>query len=172
MHDHLVGKISVKQNIKRESLFIMASEQRKKVLVSGCFDLLHSGHVKFFEEASKLGDLYVCVGTDENVMSLKNRKTMFPNAERLYMVRSIKYVHHARHSTGTGDTDFEPDLDEIKPDIFFVNEDGDRPAKREIVKKRGIEYVVAKREPEKGLAVRSSTAIKTEINTNQRNKQR
>ena len=143
----------------------MATEQRKKVLVSGCFDLLHSGHVKFFEEASKLGDLYVCVGTDENVMMLKNRKTMFPNAERLYMVRSIRYVHHARHSTGTGDTDFEPDLDDIKPDIFYVNEDGDRPAKREIVKKRGIQYVVAPRVPAEGLDVRSSTSIKAELKT-------
>ena len=149
----------------------MATEKRKKVLVSGCFDLLHSGHVKFFEEASKLGDLYVCVGTDENVQSLKHRQTMFPNAERLYMVQSIKYVHHARHSTGTGDTDFEPDLDDIKPDIFYVNEDGDRPAKREIVNKRGIEYVVAPRVPAKGLAVRSSTAIKKELKTNRENEQ-
>jgi len=97
---------------------------------------------------------------------------MFPNAERLYMVRSIKYVHHARHSTGTGDTDFEPDLDDIQPDIFYVNEDGDRPAKREIVQKRGIQYVVAKREPEKGLAVRSSTAIKKDLNTKRENEQK
>ena len=31
----------------------------KKVFVSGCYDLLHSGHVEFFKEASQYGDLYV-----------------------------------------------------------------------------------------------------------------
>ena len=36
-----------------------ASAPRKRVLVSGCYDLLHTGHVAFFEAASKLGDLYV-----------------------------------------------------------------------------------------------------------------
>ena len=29
-----------------------------KVFVSGCFDVLHSGHIRFFEEASQYGDLY------------------------------------------------------------------------------------------------------------------
>ena len=40
---------------------------RKKVMVTGCFDWFHSGHVRFFEEVSELGDLYVVVGHDENV---------------------------------------------------------------------------------------------------------
>ena len=142
----------------------MAAQKRKKVLVSGCFDLLHSGHVKFFEEASKLGDLYVCLGTDKNVQMLKHHSTMFPNKERLYMVQSIKYVHHVRFSSGTGDIDFEPDLDDIKPDIFYVNEDGDREGKRKVVKKRPyIEYVVAKRTPQQGLKRRSSTALKAQL---------
>ena len=34
----------------------------KKVFVSGCYDLLHSGHVEFFKEASSYGDLYVGIG--------------------------------------------------------------------------------------------------------------
>ncbi|MDY6385661.1 MAG: adenylyltransferase/cytidyltransferase family protein [Candidatus Cryptobacteroides sp.] len=36
----------------------------KKVFVSGCYDLLHSGHVEFFKEASQYGDLYVGLGSD------------------------------------------------------------------------------------------------------------
>ena len=35
---------------------------QKKVFVSGCFDMLHSGHVAFFEEAATHGDLYVGIG--------------------------------------------------------------------------------------------------------------
>ena len=37
---------------------------KKKVFVSGCFDMLHSGHVRFLEEAAGLGDVYVAVGND------------------------------------------------------------------------------------------------------------
>ena len=43
----------------------------KKVFVSGCYDLLHSGHVEFFQQASRYGDLYVGIelkweGKEEN----------------------------------------------------------------------------------------------------------
>ena len=43
----------------------------KKVFVSGCFDMLHSGHVAFLKEAASLGDLYVCIGSDKTVYGLK-----------------------------------------------------------------------------------------------------
>ena len=54
-----------------------ASTIRKKVLVSGCFDLLHSGHVEFFRECAEYGDLYVRLGTDANIAALKGHKTMY-----------------------------------------------------------------------------------------------
>ena len=44
---------------------------RKKVLVAGFFDLFHSGHVKFFENCSTYGDVYVSIGTDENSIFIK-----------------------------------------------------------------------------------------------------
>jgi len=46
----------------------------KKVFVSGCFDLLHSGHVAFFEEAAKLGELYVGIGSDNTINNLVNEE--------------------------------------------------------------------------------------------------
>jgi cytidyltransferase-like protein len=49
----------------------------KKVLVSGCYDLLHGGHIAFFKTASDYGDLYVSIGTDENLLSLKGKKPVF-----------------------------------------------------------------------------------------------
>lgn len=45
--------------------------------VSGCFDLLHSGHVEFFRQAAQHGDLYVRLGTDANIKALKNHDTMY-----------------------------------------------------------------------------------------------
>ena len=53
----------------------------KRVLVSGCFDLLHSGHVEFFQQAATYGDLYVRLGTDANIRALKDHATMYSDAE-------------------------------------------------------------------------------------------
>ena len=46
----------------------------KKVFVSGCYDMLHSGHVAFFEEAASYGDLYVGIGSDKTIYELKSEK--------------------------------------------------------------------------------------------------
>ena len=43
---------------------------RKKVFVSGCFDLLHSGHVAFLENANQFGDVYVCIGSDNTIKEI------------------------------------------------------------------------------------------------------
>ena len=67
----------------------------KKVFVSGCYDLLHSGHVEFFQQASRFGDLYVGIGSDATYMEYKHRKPMFPQEERLFMVQNVKAVKEA-----------------------------------------------------------------------------
>ena len=105
----------------------------KKVMVSGCYDLLHSGHVAFFENAAMYGNLYVCLGSDDNIEKLKNMRPRYDQNERLFMVQSIKYVHHAQISKGTGYLDFKDELIAINPDIFIVNEDGDREEKKRIM---------------------------------------
>jgi cytidyltransferase-like protein len=133
---------------------------KKKVLVSGCYDLIHGGHVAFFKTASVYGDLYVSVGRDENLFLLKGRKPVFSEEERLYLVKSIRYVHDAFLGSGTGVLDFEPDLITLKPDIFIVNEDGHTPAKERLCQQYGIEYVVLERIPEPGLPARSSSGTK------------
>jgi cytidyltransferase-like protein len=135
----------------------------KKVFVSGCYDLLHSGHVQFFKSASKYGDLYVSVGSDKTVIELKLKPPINPENERLFMVKSIKYVTDAFIGTGSGMLDFSPELIKLKPDIFIVNEDGDREDKRLLCKKLGIEYIVLKRQPAMGLPQRSSTKLKSDI---------
>ena len=45
-------------------------QMAKKVFVSGCYDLLHSGHVEFFQQASRYGDLYVGIGSDATYLAL------------------------------------------------------------------------------------------------------
>ncbi len=134
----------------------------KKVFVSGCFDLLHSGHVAFFEEAAKHGNLYVGIGSDNTINSLKGRKTINTEQERLYMIKALKVVTDAWVNTGSGLIDFLDDLKKFKPDIFFVNEDGHTPDKEKICQELGIEYLVSKRIPHGQLPVRSTTALRRE----------
>lgn len=132
----------------------------KKVFVSGCYDLLHSGHVEFFRQASQYGDLYVGIGSDQTILGYKHHKTFYPEQERLFMVKSIKYVKDAYINAGDGIMDFVPTIDIVKPDIFVVNADGSSESKRQFCEERGIEYVVLQRTPADGLTARSSTDIK------------
>lgn len=132
----------------------------KKVFVSGCYDLLHSGHVEFFRQASQYGDLYVGIGSDKTILHYKNHKTVYSEQERLFMVKSIRYVKEAYINAGNGILDFLPTLDIVKPDILVVNSDGGSDAKRKVCEERGMEYVVLERDPHEGLAARSSTDLK------------
>ena len=132
----------------------------KKVFVSGCFDMLHSGHIAFFREAATYGDLYVALGSDRTVFDLKGRTPVNNEQERLFMVQSVAYVKEAFISQGSGVLDFEQELRDLRPDIFIVNEDGNIPAKRELCAELGIEYIVLRREPYPGLTPRSTTALR------------
>ena len=134
---------------------------RKKVLVTGCYDWVHSGHVRFFEEVSAYGDLYVVIGHDANIRLLKGPgHPLFPQAERRYVVGSIRHVKQALIATGHGWVDADPEIRRLKPDIYAVNEDGDRGGKREYCAKLGIEYLVLKRTPAPGLPPRTSTDLR------------
>jgi len=132
----------------------------KKVFVSGCYDLLHSGHVEFFRQAAAYGDLYVGIGSDATILSYKNHKTVYSEQERLFMVKSIRYVKDAFINAGSGIMDFVPTVDFLKPDILVVNEDGGNDEKRRFCEERGIQYVVLQRVPQEGLTARSSTDLK------------
>ena len=132
----------------------------KKVFVSGCYDLLHSGHVEFFKQAAAYGDLYVGIGSDATILDYKHHKTVYSEQERLFMVKAIRYVKDAYINAGHGIMDFVPTLDIVKPDIFVVNSDGGNEEKRRLCESRGIEYVVLERTPEPGLEARSSTDLK------------
>jgi len=134
---------------------------RKKVIATGSYDWFHSGHVRFFEEASSFGALYVTVGHDANIRLLKGEgHPLLPEAERRYVVGSIKYVKQALISSGDGWLDADPEIRRLKPDIYAVNDDGDKGGKREYCDKLGIQYLVLKRTPAPGLPRRSSTNLR------------
>ena len=132
----------------------------RKVFVSGCYDLLHSGHVEFFRQAAEYGDLYVGIGSDKTIEGYKHHKTIYSEQERLFMVKSIRYVKDAFINAGSGIMDFVPTVESLKPDILVVNSDGGNEDKRKFCEEHGIEYVVLERTPHRGLDPRSSTSLK------------
>ena len=136
--------------------------EKKKVFVTGCFDLLHSGHIAFFEDAAKHGDVYVGLGSDETVYKLKGRYPINNQSERKYMIEALASVKKCFINSGSGIMDFREEIESLQPDIFIVNEDGNTPAKEELSKKLGIRYIVLKRIPHGTLPIRSTTLLKNE----------
>jgi cytidyltransferase-like protein len=134
----------------------------RKVFVSGCFDMLHSGHVAFLQEAAGYGDLYVGLGSDATVYELKGRYTVNPEDERRYMIEALACVKECRVNSGRGILDFEDDIRRLRPDLLVTNEDGHSLAKQALCRELGIDYRVLKRIPHSGLPARSTTGMRAE----------
>jgi cytidyltransferase-like protein len=134
---------------------------KPKVFVSGCFDMLHSGHIAFLTEVADMGQVIVGIGSDETVFKLKGRYPVTNQAERMYMLQALKCVYKVQVNSGDGILDFKTDLELLKPDFFVVNEDGHTLDKEALCKRLNIEYKVLHRIPHQNLPARSTTALRT-----------
>jgi len=139
---------------------------RKKVFITGCFDMLHSGHVRFVEKAAEFGDLYIGVGSDKTIKKLKGRLPIYTQEERKYMLSTLKGVKCCFVNSGSGIIDFLKELDSVKPDIFIVNEDGNTQTKSEICRNKRIKYIVLRRQPHAGFQRRSTTNLLKQCKSN------
>ncbi|HCA80777.1 MAG TPA: cytidyltransferase [Bacteroidetes bacterium] len=137
---------------------------RKRVFVTGCFDMLHSGHVAFLTEASTHGDVYVGIGSDETVYRLKGRYPINNQDERKYMLESLRCVTRCTINSGSGIMDFAGNEDALNADILFVNEDGHSPDKEEYCRRHELLYLISRRIPHANLPTRSTTTLRTECN--------
>ena len=135
---------------------------KKTVFVTGCFDMLHSGHVAFLEEAAQYGEVVVGIGSDNTVRNLKGRYPVNNQDERKYMIEALRCVKKCVVNTGSGIMDFVEELKRASPNIFIVNEDGNTPAKAALSKQLGIKYLVLKRIPHAHLPARSTTSLRRE----------
>lgn len=133
-----------------------------RVFVSGCFDLLHSGHVAFLKSAAEYGELHVCIGSDATIHALKRRWPVNDEHERKYMLEALSCVHAVHIGSGSGQLDFVPELEQVKPDFLVVNQDGHAEAKAELCRKHGTRYIMLERTPHAGLKARSTTALREE----------
>lgn len=117
----------------------------KKVFVSGCYDILHGGHVEFFLQAKALGDyLIVSVASDEVLWKHKHRRPSIPLQHKIHLLKSLNMVNEVVIGKDPElGFDFKCELLRIRPDILAVTED-DRygEEKKELCKQHNINYVV------------------------------
>jgi FAD synthetase len=101
------------------------AKNRKVVLASGVFDLLHLGHVRFLEEAKKAGGsnakLIVVIAKDSTVEKLKGRKPIMSADQRQALVQSLKVVDEA--VVGFEGLEIGGAIEKIKPDVIALGYD-------------------------------------------------
>jgi len=120
------------------------------VFVSGCYDILHAGHIQFFREARALGDeLTVCFASADVLWAHKQRRSSLPDEHKQAILESLSVVDRVVMGEGqkTG-LDFEDHFLHLKPDILAATEDDQYgELKRELCKRVGAEYQVLEKTP-------------------------
>uniref|UniRef100_A0A7J2TKJ5 FAD synthase n=1 Tax=Archaeoglobus fulgidus TaxID=2234 RepID=A0A7J2TKJ5_ARCFL len=114
----------------------------RRVVATGTFDIIHPGHIRFLEEAKKLGDeLIVIVAREKNVRH--KPKPVIPEEQRRRVVEAIKFVDRA--ILGDEDDIFRPIM-ELKPDVIVLGYDQhfNEDWLREELKKRNIDCEVVR----------------------------
>ena len=135
-----------------------------KVFVSGCYDIIHAGHIQFFEDAKKLGDhLSVCFASDKVLMLAKNRVSALPEDNKKIILESINCVDEAFPSSDFHPVlDFIGHLDRVRPDILVVTEDDKNvEQKKKVCEKYNIRLVVLPKR--NSVTSASTTSIRSKI---------
>lgn len=97
----------------------------KKILVGGCFDLLHFGHINFLKDAKKYGDyLFVALESDENVRRMKgDNRPIHTQKQRKEMLEAVSVVDEVISlSPMTSDQEYLNLVQRIKPHVIAVTQ--------------------------------------------------
>ena len=101
---------------------IKANNKKKKiVMVSGGFDPIHIGHIRYMQEAKKLGDYLVVVINNDNWFKVKGKPVFMHDKERKEIIEAIGCVDKvviSYHKKGSKDISVSKEIKKIKPDIF------------------------------------------------------
>lgn len=116
-----------------------------KVFVSGCYDILHGGHIEFFTQAKTLGDYLIVSFANEKVLEMhKNKKTSLPDEHKKRILESLSMIDEVVIGDNLKELglDFKEHFLRIKPDILAVTEDDKyEEEKRKLCQKIGAKYI-------------------------------
>ena len=121
-----------------------------RVFVSGCYDILHAGHVQFFREARALGDhLTVCFASNDVLWHHKHRRSSLPDEHKRALIAALDMVDDVVVGTGTEEgLDFKERFLRLRPQILAVTEDDKySDLKRALCAEVGARYVVMPKTP-------------------------
>src|SRR5450759_2270430 len=91
----------------------------RTVVVSGTFDNLRSRHVRFLEEARKLGDsLHVLLWAGAAAGALEGQPPRFPESERRYLLEAIRFVDRVWSVDGPLDRFSLPRVEGLRPSVW------------------------------------------------------
>ena len=141
-------------------------KDKKIVFCSGSFDLTHAGHVLFFEDCKKYGNILVVgLGSDKLIRKYKDRKRpILNNHLRLKMVDSLKPVDivflNESKVTEHPHAINEVALRDLQPDVYIINKDAsDIPYRKTMAKKFGVKLIILNRRCPKKFRRISTTKI-------------
>lgn len=135
----------------------------KKIFVSGCYDILHAGHLQFFEEARAHGDyLIVSFASAEVLWHHKRRKPSIPDDHKRALLQGLRMVDEVIVTQGHDEgLDFKEDFLRIRPAMLLVTEDDKYGAlKRELCAQAGAEYRILPKTPPKFAPVSTSSIVR------------
>jgi cytidyltransferase-like protein len=135
----------------------------KKVFVSGCYDILHAGHLQFFEEARAMGDyLIVSFASAEVLWHHKRRKPSIPDDHKRALLQGLRMIDEVIITEGHEEgLDFKEEFLRICPHFLIVTEDdkyGD--TKRELCQQVGAQYTVLPKTPPRFEPVSTSSIVR------------
>ncbi|MES2023685.1 MAG: adenylyltransferase/cytidyltransferase family protein [Patescibacteria group bacterium] len=144
-------KLNKKKNIKKvtgksSSKKGKKAKLKKVVMVSGGFDPIHIGHVRYFQEAKKLGDKLVVVINNDNWYGVKGRPVFMPDQERKEIIEALACVDEvilSGHPENTNDISVCREIMSVKPHIFANGGDrfADNIPEFKLCNELGIEMV-------------------------------
>ncbi|UYP47962.1 FAD synthase [Candidatus Lokiarchaeum ossiferum] len=89
-----------------------------RVLITGCFDIIHPGHIFLLKEGAKLGEVYVIVARDSTIKKYKKKNPTIPEEQRLAVIQAIKYVTFAQ--LGNENNNFIRKALDLEPNIILL----------------------------------------------------
>jgi len=92
----------------------------KKIMCFGTFDLLHLGHLNYFQQAKEYGDYLIVVIARDKTKEKQNKEILFSEEERLQLIKNIKIVNEV--VLGYPDNHFKI-IEEHKPDVLCLGYD-------------------------------------------------
>ena len=134
----------------------------KKVFVSGSFNVLHAGHIRFFRDASALGDyLIVSFPPADLLWKLYDKKSLLDDEDKLALLRSLQMVDEVVLSTDDDvELSFRSAFLAAKPDILAVTTDDQyMEAKKRLCEETGAEFVVLEKSRPEGKMTSSSEVV-------------